>query len=169
MADLLTHVAAAYVPSRFVVRDPRVRALACLGACLPDVLTRAGFFVVVPGGTTLHDVLHTPAAAALTSLAIALLVERTLRAKAFAALVFGGLTHLAVDAGKMSFDTGGVMWGFPFTRARWEWGLYVPEHTVYLMAPALLAILLAFALGRRLDARRDASRERRYPEGLDAG
>ncbi len=153
MADLLTHLATVYVPTRLGVKNPATRSLAYLGVCLPDVLSHAGTRLQRPGGLSFHDVVHTPAFLALAALAASQLFARGLRRTAFAALFLGGLAHLVVDAAKDYLGAGGVMWGFPWTLRRGEWGLFLPEHTVHLMAPALLAIVLARALGRARDDR----------------
>ncbi len=153
MADLLTHLATVYVPARLGVKDPAVRSLAYLGVCLPDVLSHAGSRLSLPGGLSFHDVVHTPSFLALGALATSQFFARGLRGRAFAALFLGGLVHLVVDAAKDYLGSNGVMWGFPWTLRRWEWGLFLPEHTVYFMAPALLAIVLARAVGRSRDDR----------------
>jgi hypothetical protein len=152
MADLLTHLATVYVPTRLGVRDPAVRSLVYLGVCLPDLLSRAGMGIRVAGDLTMHDVIHTPAVQLLGALALSQLFVRGLRGPAFGALLFGGLMHLLVDAGKATLGTSGVMWGFPGSLRTGEWDLYLPEDAVYLMAPALLLIVLARRLGRALDA-----------------
>lgn len=152
MADLLTHLATVYVPTRLGVKDPAARSLAYLGVCLPDVLSHSGSGLHgVVGGLSFHDVVHTPAFLALAALAASQLFARGLRWTAFAALFLGGLAHLVVDAAKDYLGTNGVMWAFPWSLRRWEWGLFLPEHTVYFMAPALLAMVLARAIARARD------------------
>jgi hypothetical protein len=151
VADLLTHLATVYVPTRLGVKNPGARSLAYLGVCLPDLLSRAGSWMQRPGTLSFHDVVHTPAFLALTALAASQLFARGLRLTSFLTLFLGGLVHLVVDAAKDYLGSGGVMWAFPWTLRRWEWGLFLPEHTVYFMAPALLAIVLARTVGRARD------------------
>lgn len=153
VADLLTHLATVYVPTRLGVRDPAARSLAYLGVCLPDLLSRAGIRLGVPGRLSFHDIVHTPAFLVLASAAAAQLFAGGWRIRAFLALLFGGLVHLLVDAGKDTLGLHGVLWGWPWSLQPGEWGLYLPEHTVYFMAPAVLSMVLARTIGRRWDDR----------------
>lgn len=153
MADLLTHLASVYVPTRLGVRDPAVRSLAYLGVCLPDVLSRTGLDIQVRGGLTVHDIVHTPAFLALAAFAASQLFASGLRKSAFLALWMGGLFHLCLDGGKGFQEGIGVLWGFPWSLKRWAWGFYLPEETVYFMAPALLVLVLARTLGRKKEDR----------------
>jgi hypothetical protein len=153
VADLLTHLATVYVPTRLGVKDPAARSLVYLGVCLPDVVSHAGNWAGVHGSISFHEVVHTPAFVALAALTLSQLFAVGFRRMAFVALLFGGLAHLLLDAGKDYLGTAGLMWGLPWGLGRWEWGFFRPEHTVYFMPPALLAIVLARTVGRLRDDR----------------
>jgi hypothetical protein len=160
VADLLTHLATVYVPTRLGVKDPAARSLVYLGVCLPDVLSHGGSLIGLDRETLFHDIVHTPAFLALAALAASQLFVTGLRRTAFVSLLVGGIAHLLLDAGKDHFGAEGVMWGFPWTLRKWEWGFFHPAYSVYFMAPALLAIVLAREVGRLRDDRREAVQSR---------
>ncbi len=126
MADLVTHVAAAYLPARALVRDPRVRAIVYLGACLPDLLYKTGVYAL-GAPTWFCEPTHSPLGLVPICWAAALLFEEGWRRRAFGALWAGSLTHLLVDLGKDYMGSGVILWGFPFTMDRAELAWYAPE------------------------------------------
>ena len=97
MADLFTHLAAARVPAAFV-RDRRIAALLVIGTFLPDLASKGLYWVARAGAeTNFTTPTHTIAGLAILSYAAALFVEERLRRPAFAAILAGGLIHVAVD------------------------------------------------------------------------
>lgn len=146
MADLLTHVAAAYLPAR-PLRDARFRAVLYVGVALPDVLYKAGLYLL-GASTWCCEISHAPLPLAAICYAGALLFEEAWRRRAFAALLAGGLLHLLVDAGKDYLGQGVILWAFPFSMDRLELGLYYPEETALLMLPAAAVIAVVELVAR---------------------
>ncbi len=146
MADFLVHFATAFVPAKGL-RDGRLRAVLYAGVCLPDLLFK-GLLYLGGASTWACEPTHAPLALIPLCYAAALLFEEEWRARAFGALLGGSLLHLLLDLAKSYLGTGVIPWGFPFTMARAELGLYMPEDTILLMAPALGLILLTEAAHR---------------------
>lgn len=153
MADLVTHVAAAYLPARALVRDARVRAIVYLGACLPDLLYKTGVHAL-GAPTWFCEPTHSPLGLVPICWAAALLFEEGWRRRAFGALWAGSLTHLLVDLGKDYMGSGVILWGFPFTMDRAELAWYAPEDTIFFIAPAAAAVAVAELLARRVQSPR---------------
>jgi hypothetical protein len=148
MADLVTHVAVVFLPARTLMADARVRALVYLGACLPDLLYKAGVYAL-GAPTWFCEPTHSPLGLVPICWAAALLFEERWRRRAFGALWAGGLAHLLVDLGKDYMGSGVILWAFPFTMDRVELGGYAPEDTLFFMAPAAVAIALVEGMARR--------------------
>lgn len=148
MADLVTHVAAVYLPARTLLGDARVRALVYLGACLPDLLYKAGLYLL-GAPTWFCEPTHSPLGLMPLCGAAALLFEERWRRRAFGALWGGALVHLAVDLGKDYMGSGVILWAFPLTMDRIELGWYAPEDTIFFMAPAAAVIGIVELFARR--------------------
>lgn len=138
MADLLVHFATAFAPGQ-ALRDGRLRSVLYLGVCLPDILYKSLLYL---GGapTWLCEPTHSPLALVPWCYAAAMLFEEEWRPRAFGALLAGSWLHLLLDAGKDYMGQGVILWGFPFTMDRVEFGLYGPEDTATLMAGSVVAI-----------------------------
>lgn len=154
MADLVTHVAVGYVLAR-PLRDPATRSLVLAGTVLPDVLYKS-VVLGIRSSTWYAEPTHTPVGMLLFCGLIALLFEPRLRRRAFWGLLAGSLTHLAVDAGKSYLGHGVILWAFPFSLDRIEWGLYHNEDWP-IMAPAAAGVILLTELIFRLRERKRAS------------
>ncbi len=142
MPDLAVHVCAAIVAGK-AIRDPGSRALFYAGNCLPDLAFKTlqlGAFSPVP----FMEVTHTPFGILCLSYAAALPFTQPWRRRAFACLALGSLLHIAMDAAKSYLGHGVILWGFPFSLVRHEFGWYPPETSSTVLLPwAVGAVLLA--------------------------
>ncbi len=141
MAEFLSHFATAYLPGK-MLRDGRLRSILYAGVCLPDVLYK-GLLYLAGASTWACEPTHSPLGLLPFCYAVSLLFEEGWRARAFWALYAGSILHVLLDLAKCYTGAGVIMWGFPFTTDRAELGLYMPEDTTLLMAPALILILSA--------------------------
>jgi hypothetical protein len=151
MADLLVHVASAFVAGR-PLRDGRLRSVLYLGVCLPDVLYKTLLYV---GGAPnwLCEPTHSPLGLIPFCYAGALLFEEAWRKRAFGALLGGAYLHVLFDLGKNYMGSGVILWAFPFSMRTVELGWYYGEDSVFFM-PAALAVIALVELAGRLSARR---------------
>ena len=151
MADGLSHLAIAWAGGRAF--DARVRAVLIIGTLLPDILYKTGLYML-QGSTWFCEASHAPLVMLVAAYAGALLFEESFRRRAFLALWIGTWLHLLIDAGKTYAGEGVIMWAFPFSMDRFEFGWYEPNETVYLILPALaLAGIVELGL-RAVKARR---------------
>jgi len=140
MPDLLTHYAAARIPGS-LLRDRRIQAIFIFGTFLPDLAAKGLYWILhAPEDfdTPTHSI---PGLLALSYLA-ALFVEERIRKPAFAALLGGGIVHVAVDLIKDNQGAGSAYLFHPFSTAGVEIGWINPENVIYLV-PLDLAILAA--------------------------
>lgn len=155
MADLLVHVASAFVVGR-PLRDGRLRSIVYLGVCLPDLLYKALLYLG-NSSTWLCEPTHAPLGQIPFCYAASLLFEEAWRKRAFAALLCGGWMHLLLDFAKSYMGAGVIPWAFPFSMQTVELGWYYPDDSVALMLPALGVMAVVELLCRALRARRPAS------------
>ncbi len=139
IADLAAHFAAAYlcglpIPSR------QARALLYWGALLPDLCFK-GLLFVFQSSIWFGEPIHSLWGGVLVSYACALLFERPLRRMAFASILGGYLTHLALDVAKDNLGMGAVLLFFPSMKL-YECGLYPPETSLDWAPFALGAVFL---------------------------
>jgi hypothetical protein len=155
MADLLVHVASAFVVGR-PLRDGRLRSIVYLGVCLPDLLYKTLLYLG-NSPTWLCEPTHAPLGQIPFCYAASLLFEEAWRKRAFVALLGGGWLHLLLDFAKSYMGAGVIPWAFPFSMETAELGWYYPDGSVALMLPALGVIAAVELLCRALKARRTAS------------
>lgn len=149
MADLLSHLLVAYVVLTVASwwldwLTPRLVVVGMGGAVVPD-LTRIGL-VVDPA--TVQRILGIPftwghlatiGGVLLGSAAIAAAFERRWWRRAYAALVVGGLSHLALDGMRVFADGRADQWLFPLLPA-WR----PPTPNLYVTSdPLVLAVIVA--------------------------
>ncbi len=147
MPDLAVHVCAAVVLGQ-ALRDPAARALFYAGNCLPD-LAQKTLMLGALAPVSFTEVTHSPFGVACLAYAGTMAFEETWRKRAFLLLAAGGLLHILMDATKSYLGHGMILWGFPFSLHRHEFGCYAPETSPTLLLPwALGAALLAEGLGR---------------------
>ena len=140
MADLLTHAAVGYIIAR-PIRDPRARALVMAGTALPDVIYRVLVFGT-RSSTWYAEITHSPLPLILICALIAMLFSPPLRRRAFWGLLIGSATHVLLDMGKNYLGHGVILWAYPFSMDRVEFGLYHNEQTIFFMPFAVLAIAM---------------------------
>jgi membrane-bound metal-dependent hydrolase YbcI (DUF457 family) len=140
MADLFTHLASARLPAAFV-RDRRIAALLVIGTFLPDLVSK-GLYWILRCSDNFETPTHTLVGVALISYAASLMVEERLRRLGFAALLAGGVIHIAVDLLKDNMGTGSSRLLYPFSPRSYELGLIDPLDVVFL-APFNIVILWA--------------------------
>ena len=145
MPDLAVHVCAAIVAGK-AVRGPAGRAVFYLGNCLPDLADK-GLRAGALSPVDFTEVTHTPFGIACIAYASAMLFEERWRARAFRLLAAGALCHVAMDAMKSYLGRGAILWLFPFSLQRHEFGWFPPETSTAALLPwALGAALAAEAL-----------------------
>ena len=150
MADLLTHVLAAYALAtvaswRYEWLTGQWIAAVMIGALLPD-LNRIGLLVT---DATLEatlgvafdiDAIHTLGGAVLLAGAGAMVVADRHR-RVFALLLAGALSHLLVDGVKAYADGAAGVWLYPFTWYRHPTpNLYVSSDPRVLVAAVAVAL-----------------------------
>lgn len=140
MADLLVHYAVGHVGGKAAASRP-VRVLFILGNFLPDIIFKTLLYVTASDTWTCEPS-HAPLPLIPICLLAAQVFEESFRPRAFWALLLGSYGHLLVDAFKSYMGQGVILWAFPFSMDRFEFGLYQSPDTVTLMAPALGSILL---------------------------
>ena len=162
MADLLTHVLAAYALATIAswryerLTKPWV-AVVTIGALLPD-LNRIGLLITdaavesALGVSFDIDGIHTLGGAVLLAGAGAMVVTDR-HHRVFALLVAGALSHLLVDGVKAYADGEAGVWLYPFTWYRH------PTPNVYVSSdPNVLAAVLLVAIAvAGIDRTRDSS------------
>ena len=148
MPDLFTHLAAARVPAAFL-RDPRLGALLVFGTFVPDLVYK-GLYWVARAGDDFGNPSHSLLGLVVLSYLAALFVQPALRRSAFAALLAGGLVHVALDALKHHEGFGSADLLFPFSLRPMEVGWIHPEDVVFLVPAAAGVLLGAWILERRL-------------------
>ncbi len=165
MADLITHLCTALLPTAFV--RTRLTIPLTIGVVLPDAaarvppmamawLRRAG--VGIPQSFSLaFDALHTPAALLALSVLVAWCFRPDERKLAFIGLFGGSLLHLAVDVLQ---DHHGMSYHllFPFSLTRWELGWIGSEDTVLIAGPLAIATAAAWGWRWRQGSRQRATR-----------
>ena len=150
MADLLTHVLAAYALATVAswrwkrLTEPWI-AVVMIGALLPD-LNRIGLLVTdaaieaTLGATFGIDAVHTLGGSVLLAGAGAMVVADDHR-RVFALLLAGALSHLLVDGLKVYADDDAGVWLYPFTWYRHPTpNLYVSSDSTVLAAALAVAI-----------------------------
>lgn len=157
MADLLTHVLVAYVLLTVVgwrvewVTERWVVVGMC-GAVIPDLNRLALVVDETPIQATLgvpysFDALHTLLGVLLIAGAVAALFDPGRRAKAYAVLVAGGLSHLVVDGWVIyADDRAGFLW-YPLWWRPPTPNLYVSADPL-VPATALVIAGLVFGIDR---------------------
>lgn len=153
MADLLTHVLAAYALATVAswryerLTEPRV-AVVMIGALLPD-LNRIGLLVTdaaiesALGVSFDIDGIHTLGGAVLLAGVGAMVVADRHR-RVFALLLAGALSHLLVDGVKAYADGEAGVWLYPFAWYRHPTpNLYVSSDPGLLLTALLVAVVVA--------------------------
>lgn len=140
MPDGLTHMAATAwtIP---LWRDPRRRWVLYTGAILPDVVMKSMIWIFGASWTFAAPA-HSLAGVALIAYVVAHLWEEHDRPAMFAALLTGGVLHLAVDALKDQHESWGPFLLYPFSRAEFALGLVAPEQAVLAIPVALAVVVL---------------------------
>ena len=153
MADLLTHVLAAYALATIASwRYDRLTrpwiAVVMIGALLPD-LNRIGLLVTdaalesALGVPVDVDGIHTLGGAVLLAGLGAMVVTDRHR-RVFALLLAGALSHLLVDGLKAYADGEAGVWLYPFTWYRHPTpNLYVSSDPTVLATALLVAVVVA--------------------------
>ena len=152
MPDLAVHVCAAVVAGKSI-RDPAGRAVFYLGNCLPD-LAQKTLNLGAASPISFSEVTHTPFGILCLAYAAAMLFEEGWRTRAFRLLATGALLHVFMDAAKSYLGHGVILWAFPLSLARHEFGWYPPEASPTLLLPwaaaaAVAAEILDYRLRRR--------------------
>lgn len=145
MSDLLVHYAVGHVGGK-VTSSRATAVLFILGNFLPDIVYKT-FLVATNSDTWFCEPSHAPLPLIMICLIVSQLFEESFRPRAFWALLLGSYAHIFVDAFKTYMGHGVIMWAFPFSTDRFEFGLYQPEDSVYLMGPALGLILIVEGIG----------------------
>jgi hypothetical protein len=130
MPDLLTHVIVAQA-CRGRVRGNILTAWFLVGTVLPDVLTRP-FNIAFPSLSSFSMPLHTPMGLFFVCALISHLFTAASRWLVFYNLLGGAALHLLLDV----FQThiaGSYYLLFPFSWCSFEFGLFWPEDSLYLL------------------------------------
>ena len=151
MPDLFTHFASGYLMSR----HSRLRAhtaLIVLGAVLPDLLNRLPEIVMERflGLNIYHavEIFHAPIILCLVALAISLLMDHGLRARAFIWIFFGSLVHVLLDLMQLQPGEGVYMPYFPMSFAKVEFGVFHFNASIVAFPVLLLIVIFAFIFSR---------------------
>ncbi len=143
MPDLITHLVVPYTVGRAAgrvsIRPRPWLALLCLGAVLPDLLTRA-FGVAFPFAPIGRFLLpwHTPIGLLVICLMLAFAFPEAKRPAYLGWLMAGVGVHLGLDLFQKAIIEGHYYWFFPFSAKKAQIGLYWPDETI-LYTPYLLA------------------------------
>ena len=140
MPDLATHVLVNSISGKFL-RAEKNMVYFILGSVLPDLLTRVpsqiipisniGYFVLP---------LHAPLPLLLVSYIIVLFFPLAIRKQVFSWLYGGILLHFLLDAFQIHMGPG-YYWFYPFSWFTYQWGLFWPEDSLYLL-PVLVLLFL---------------------------
>jgi len=143
MPDLVTHLAAGFLASRFF-RLGRFLVLFYLGALLPDLLSRP-FHIPFPPIFPATQPFHAPLVLFAFCWLAALFFRAEARRGVFAALYAGCLSHLLLDL-LQTHLIGGYIWLFPFSTRTYSLGFAEPEYFLDYLWLTLPLSLLAFSL-----------------------
>ena len=144
--DFLSHYAIGHTGGKFL-KDARVRVLFYMGNFLPDLVFKA-FLYITNSATWFCEPSHSPVVLIFICYSFSLLFEEILRKPIFWALLIGSYLHLFLDAFKSYMGQGVVLWAFPFSMNRFEFGLLHPYETLYLMLPSTLLIIAVEVFAR---------------------
>jgi membrane-bound metal-dependent hydrolase YbcI (DUF457 family) len=147
MADLFTHLASARLPAAFV-RDRRIAALLVIGTFLPDLASK-GLYWILRCSDNFETPTHSLVGVLLLSYAASLLVEERLRRPGFAAILAGGVLHIAVDLLKNNMGTGSARLFYPLSPRSYEIGLIEPLDVVFLAPLNVVILWVAWAVERK--------------------
>jgi hypothetical protein len=136
MPDLLTHIAVAE-GCRRATKSDSLGAWFLVGTVLPDVLTRP-LTSLFPGLYWVVAPLHTPIGLCIVCALISKFLPRQRQVEVFYNLIGGAGLHLFLDFFQTHLGSG-YYWLFPFSWASYEYGLFWPEASIYLM-PLWLAL-----------------------------
>jgi hypothetical protein len=149
MPDLITHTAVAHLirrpfESANTSNNPApMRILFLIGVMMPDLMSRP-WYILSPA---VHDwvvAFHTPAGMLAACAAASLLLERSLRRKAFLWLFSGAVLHFAVDSLQKQVS-GNNFWLFPFSWKNFGIGLFWAGEAIPFV-PVWLALVLGLEL-----------------------
>ncbi len=151
MPDLMTHLLVPLTIGRLSLQD-RVRpALLCLGAVLPDLLSRVP--AIALGKTQaawLFSAFHTPVGVFVFCLAAVFLFPREIRTFCLGWILTGVGVHFLLDLLQKTVLAGNYYWFFPFSFNRFQIELFWPDETIYAIPPLLaLALLIEIFRYRR--------------------
>jgi hypothetical protein len=130
MPDLLTHIVVAE-GCRRGTKSGSLSAWFVVGTVLPDVLTRP-FTILFPGLYWVVMPLHTPIGLFIVCALISKFLPRQRQVEVFYNLIGGAGLHLFLDFFQKHLGSG-YHWLFPFSWASYEYGLFWPEESIYLM------------------------------------
>jgi len=159
--DAISHLALVWPFRRLCPTRGAVAAL-CIGSLLPDVWYNV-LFNCFQSSTYFSESGHVPLVLLFLCYFLSMFFAEADRKRAFFCLLSGSLSHVAFDTLKNNMGEGAVPLAFPFTRHRFELGVYWPENAVYVMLFTLLCVGViegVFWLARRLRAPRVEAGER---------
>ena len=140
MADLLVHYAIGYSGGK-LLKDRRTRVMFYIGNFLPDLVFKT-FLFISNSPTWYCEPSHSPLILIVICFLIAHLFEEEIRKGIFWSLLAGSYLHILIDSFKSYMGQGVILWAFPFSMDRFEFGLYNPDETIYLMLPAIILIVI---------------------------
>jgi hypothetical protein len=130
MPDLLTHVIIAQ-GCRMGIRGGALTPWFLVGTVLPDVLTRP-FNIAMPPLFWFFMPLHTPAGFFVVCALVSHFFPAANRPSIFGNLLGGGALHLLLDIFQAHL-AGSYYLLFPFSWWSFEFGLFWPEDSLYLL------------------------------------
>lgn len=145
MADLFVHYSIGHTGGKFL-HDKRIRVIFYVGNFLPDIVFKT-FCYFTNSPTWYCEPSHSPLVLLVICYSITLLFQEELRKNVFWALVIGSYLHIIIDSFKSYMGSGVILWIFPFSMNRIEFGWYHPDETIYLIIPAVVLIAIAEFLG----------------------
>jgi len=150
MPDLMTHLLIPWAVGRTAAWDRPRLAIFCLGAVLPDLVSRAPSIALGrwPEAASIFSAFHTPIGVLILCLGLVMIFPEQERARFLSWLLTGAGLHLGLDLLQLTVRSDNYYWLFPLTFKDFQLGLFWPDQTV-LALPGLMILVLAAELLRR--------------------
>jgi hypothetical protein len=145
MPDLVTHVAVAYLFTRWTM-VLKYSSVFYVGTILPDLVTRP-FYILFPNAFWAVLTLHAPIPLFFVCCLITYLFDEKLRKGIFISLASGAYLHLSLDLFQKHIEPEFLLF-FPFSWKTFEVGLFWAEDSLYAIPVFIFLILFMEFISR---------------------
>lgn len=137
MPELVTHGIVAYAVGR-LAKFQSLTLIVIGGTLLPDVIVRSASIFFKGKFVWLFLPLHTPFVLVILCYVVSLLYRVGERKRIFLASTLGVIIHLVLDSLQKHYGLG-YLWLFPFSWQKFEFGVFWPEESMFVI-PIMIAI-----------------------------